>query len=122
MINFVFTFKSNSPLIIPEEYPEVLKYEGNFSIEIDNKVFFHEADFSIFEFLLYTDKWKTLDCDMLYDCIDTDDNPLISFIKNGELFYVNSPWSLFECKQGFTKKELLEKIDNMKSNIIEQCY
>lgn len=116
MIKFIFAFTSEPPAIIPEQYPEILKYEGNFSIEIDNKVFFYDTNFSIFEFLLYTEKWK-FDDDMQYISLETDENPLISFLQKDGLFYIKSPWSLFEYEKGFTKNELLDSLDIMKKDL-----
>lgn len=84
MIRFKFHSKQPIPKDFPKEYPEVLKYEGDFLIEIDNKLYFHEPNFSIFEFLIYIDKWEIDNNDMHYICIDTDENPLISFLKCGE--------------------------------------
>ncbi len=44
---------------------------------------------------------------MVYNCIDTDDNPLISFIEEDGLYRINSTWQKFECKDRFSFSDLI---------------
>lgn len=65
-----------------KRYPEILKKEGLFQIEVNGRLYFDEPNFSVNEFLMYADKWifnEDKSQDMNYFCVDTDENPLISF-------------------------------------------
>lgn len=106
----------------PNNYPDVLDYEGIFRIEIDDKLFFIQPDFSVFEFLMYADDWITNNKskDMQYRCLDTDENPLISFILKNDGWYIYSPWQLFQCDNIFSKEELVNAIIKLKKSINEQ--
>lgn len=87
-------------------YPDVLNYEEMFRIEIDNKPFFSQPNFSVFEFLMYVDSWvtNTQNKDMQYRCLDAEENPLISFIFQNRGWYIYSPWQLFQCNSMFSKE------------------
>ena len=113
MINFIFKPKDVYLDKYPTDYPYVLDYEGEFIIEVDGKIFFLEPDFSIFEFLMYIKKWiNDVDSnnDMLYNSIDTEDNPLISFIYSNDRWNIHSKWQLFNCYTSFSKEELVSAI------------
>lgn len=120
MISFCFypTQKINGK--IPEEYPDVLNFEGAFKIKINGESFFSQPHFSVLEFLMFADKWVT-DNDktknMLYDCIDTDDNPIISFVNKNGKWYIHSPWQLFKCHTPFSRGELENAILRLKESI-----
>lgn len=40
-----------------KRYPEILKKEGLFQIEVNGRLYFDEPNFSVNEFLMYADKW-----------------------------------------------------------------
>lgn len=118
MISFKFISNQILPKIFPKKYPEVLEYEGDFSIEINNMLYFQESNFSVFEFLMYIDSWKTNNHDdMQYICLDTDENPLISFIKNGDGFVIKSPWELFNYKEVISQSEIDKAVSNLKNDL-----
>lgn len=102
---------------IPNKYPEIIQYEFNFKIIIDNKLYFEEEKFPLFEFLKVANDWKKRGTGSFeYVSIETDDNPLISFIsqdKLNNLFLINSPWQLFECKTAFTRTQLNKAIEDL---------
>ena len=81
MIEFVSDIKFGEKSV-KKKYPEIISVEAYFGIKIDDKLFFEEPNFSIYEFMYFVDEWmeKKLD-DMNYISIDTDENPLISFKK-----------------------------------------
>lgn len=81
--------------------------EATFTIKIENKVFFSTEGFNILEFLQQIAKWEISRGDMIYNCIDTEDNPLISFIEEDGLYKVNSTWQEFECKDKFSFEDLI---------------
>ena len=114
MIEFKFVSNSPLPLVFPQQYPDVLKFEGYFSIEIDGYIYFSEPNFSIFEFLLYAKNWLlTKKQDLLYNSIDTEDNPLISLLCFNNRWAIHSPWENFSCQRLFSREELEYSINNL---------
>lgn len=116
----IFKFKSNRslPLDMPKSYPDILIYEGSFRIIVDEKVFFEDENFAIFEFLTYVNKWIS-NCkeNMLYECMDTEDNPLIGFYFCEDGWLIDSPWKNFKMHRLFSTDELKTAI----LNLIDQC-
>ena len=52
-------------------------------MRIDNRAFFKERDFPIFEFILFIDEWiKKSGEQMIYNRVESDNNPLILFTKS----------------------------------------
>ncbi len=96
-----------------------LKYDMSFSIWIDNQRFFWEPDFPIFDFLYNVHKWKLSkdNEDFFYNCIETEDNPLICFTKKKNMWVFFSPWQLFECKKEFTKEEIVSSLNALEKTI-----
>ena len=94
--------------IIPKNCPEMLDYEIPFKILVDGKLFFEEPNFPIYEFLHALSVWiKKEDCSFEYISVETEDNPLISFIYSNDSWTISSTWQLFECEMAFTKEEIL---------------
>lgn len=122
LIDFIYTTiaKEKSTRQNPKEYPEILKNEGSFQIELNGKLYFDDPNFSIDEFLLYAERWienGDKSQSMHYHCVDTDENPLISFsMKNGR-WYIDSPWELFECNDSFTRDELEKAVIRLEKSI-----
>lgn len=81
--------------------------EATFTIKINDKVFFSTSGFNILEFLLCIAQWEINKGDMIYNCIDTNDNPLISFIEEDGFYRIHSAWQEFECKEKFDFSELI---------------
>lgn len=81
--------------------------ETTFTIKINDKVFFSTFGFNILEFLLCIAQWEINKGDMIYNCIDTNDNPLISFIEEDGFYRIHSAWQEFECKEKFDFSELI---------------
>ena len=63
-----------------EQYPDMIDVTGDLTIEINNETFFMEPYFPVIEFIRTLEKWDKIN-NMAYNCIETEDNPLISFIK-----------------------------------------
>lgn len=122
LIDFIYTpiAKEKNTGQKPREYPEILKNEGSFQIEVNGKLYFDEPNFSVDEFLLYADRWIVngdKSQSMHYHCVDTDENPLISFsMKNGR-WYIDSPWKLFECNDSFARDELEKAVIRLEKDI-----
>lgn len=81
--------------------------EATFSIKINNNTFFSDSNFNILEFLQQIAFWEINKGDMKYNCVDTDDNPLISFIEENGLYTIHSPWQKFECNDKFSFADLI---------------
>ena len=99
-----------------------LEYEGKFKILINGEIFFHDDFFVVCEFLEAALAWRQLPNNrpLHYNCIDTDDNPLISFvnIKDDE-WKILSPWQRFRCNDLFTKKELACAVEQLNAKVEE---
>lgn len=92
------------------DYPKLTdeKYESLFTIEISGKEFFSESYINTLELLQQIEKWKLEKGDFLYNCIDTEDNPLLSFVKEKDgLYSIKSPWQKFECCEHFDYNDLI---------------
>ena len=120
-IRFISDYVNNSEItasnLIDKKSYELLDDCASFSICINDKEFFHEPDFPVLEFLREIALWTDKESSMYYNSIETDDNPIISFIKNENGYTVSSPWQKFECNDCFSKKELLSAL-----NMIENKF
>lgn len=107
MIKFQFNSNTYLPSKLPTKYPEILKYDGCFKIIIDDKIYFEDNEFCIYEFIYYITKW--LNCEnraMEYNCVDTEENPLISFTPYENQWKISSPWQNFKNNVLFSADEL----------------
>lgn len=119
MIKFLFKSKGSLPSKPPSKYPEILRYSGDFKIIIDNKIYFEDEEFSIYEFLYYVNKWcETAEQIMEYNCIDTDENPLVSFIPYENKWKISSPWENYANNVFFTTEELNNAIIALKEQLM----
>lgn len=120
-IRFISNYVNNSEItvsnLIDMKSYELLDVCASFSICINDKEFFHEPDFPILEFLKEVALWAGKEGSMYYNSIETDDNPLVSFIKNENGYTISSPWQKFECNDCFSKEELLSTL-----NMIENKF
>lgn len=104
---------------IPKDYPELIEYEVNFKIIINGKLFFEEPNFPLLEFLFFVKEWKNQNGGSFeYVSIETEDNPLISFKCERDMWTIYSPWQLFECKTKFTKEQLVNALDTLEEKTI----
>ena len=114
-IRFISDYVNNSEItvleLIDKKSYELLDDCALFSICINDKEFFHEPDFPILEFLREVALWADKEGSMYYNSIETDDNPLISFIKNENGYTIFSLWQKFECNDCFSKEELLSALN-----------
>lgn len=118
MIEFYAVPKQKAIKRAPERYPKLTEYEADFKIIVNGRVFFHEPDFPLLEFLRFADKWKNQSTGTFeYISIETEDNPLISFINDNDMWKIYSPWQLFECETKFTKEELVNALDVLEKTI-----
>lgn len=52
-----------------------------------------------------------------YISIETEGNPLISFIYEDDMFTISSPWQLFECETKFSKEQIISALDKLEKQI-----
>ena len=77
----------------------------------------------IFEFFRDARNWLSCENktkDMLYNCIETEDNPLISFTERDGEWVVQSPWQKYECDISFVRQELETAILDLERSVNEQ--
>jgi hypothetical protein len=116
-----FRVESNQHPIkkIPHSYPALLEYETRLTILIDNKIFFDEPDFPVLEFLRYAIEWKkNTDLTFKYSSLETEDNPLLSFLSENGMFRISSPWQRFQCHKLFHKKEIVDAISALLNDVV----
>ena len=98
-----------------------LSHDMGLSIWVNNQQFFLEPDFPVLDFLYTVYKWKISkdNEDFFYNCIETEDNPLISFTRENSMWTICSPWQLFECEKRFTKEEIINALDVLERKIYQ---
>lgn len=114
-----FNFQDQSTLKY-NEYPEILLIVGEFKIIINKETFFAEPYFPILEFMKVALRWVNIDetTPMIYNTVETEENPLISFTKTIDGWNIFSPWQEFNCNLCFSKDELAIAIIQLKQNLI----
>ena len=108
--------KMTAAALLELNYPELIskKYDCDFFIEVDGKTFFACGGdtFALMEFLQSVVRWIYRTDDLYYHAIETEDNPMISFIREEDgLYSIHSPWQEFECKEHFTLDQLKAVLD-----------
>ena len=90
----------------------ILHYEVPFTIFINNHIFFQDQYFPILEFLLSVRTWINDDADInyFYHTLESDENPLLSFITHNSLWKIVSTWQEFNCPFILKKKDIVEEI------------
>jgi hypothetical protein len=124
MIEFRFQLRKRYAEWHDDKNHHNMEYEGEFDILINGETFFHDDFFVIYEFLEVALAWSRSVNDqcLYYNCIDTDDNPLISFvpIKN-DGWQMFSPWQRYRCNHLFSKKELARAVENLNAQVETAC-
>lgn len=114
-IRFISDYVNDSGItaakLIDKKGYELLDDCASFSIFISDKEFFREPDFPVLEFLREVALWADSEGNMLYNSVETNENPLIAFVKNENGYVISSPWQKFECNTCFCKEELLTAIN-----------
>lgn len=110
---FKFGDKHSSTLI--QRYPDILKYEGLFSIRIGARYFFKDEHFCIFEFLLAIQSWlDNHENKMIYNTMEAEDTPILEFTKQETgMWKISSVWQEFDCTQEFEKKDIVYSLNKM---------
>lgn len=123
MIRFAFNLTNLYEQWHNDKYFSYLEYEGNIKIVINFKTFFCEPCFPILEFLRDAIDWvgyENKTKPMQYYCIDTEENPLISFVERCGKWYIQSPWQKFESRDAFLRDELEKCVLDLEHSVKEQ--
>lgn len=121
MIVFEFKLTNHYKEFHDEKHSYIYEYEGYFKILINGREFFNEPGIAIYEFFRDVLGWiKNKSKSMLYNCIETEDNPLISFIQKDGGWSVYSPWQKYKADTLFEREELETAIKKLESNVKRQ--
>ncbi|MCL2341965.1 MAG: hypothetical protein FWC53_02745 [Firmicutes bacterium] len=122
-LTIILSIKEKTNVNIEEikkgNYAEILKIESLFKIIINYNLFFNDEYFPVLEFLKFINEWDFRQ-NFNYNCIETEDNPLISFINENDKWFIKSPWQLFDCKTSFTREELEKAVIDLKEDVEKQ--
>lgn len=98
---------------------EMLYDERNFKIIIDGKLFFHEPLFPILEFVQYCRQWnKKANTSFVYNTVESEENPLLSFVPQKDTWKIYSVWQKFECKTEFGFAEVYAFVENIINQVL----
>ena len=114
MLRFTFSPDGPLPKHAPAKYPDVLETNGVLTITVDDRVFFTEPSFPVYEFLSQANEWMTAESipdSMEYASLETDENPLICFRRTADdTFCLESPWAAFKCDSTFSFDEIRKAV------------
>ena len=108
MLRFEFELTDHRQEFHKEKHSYIFEYEGFLTIHVGDVLFFEEQ-IAILEFFRDTTNWRKEQIkskSMLFNCIETDDNPLISFVENNGKWLIHSTQQKFECHYQFTRETL----------------
>lgn len=111
-LEFICTGNKIDKRLSKMKYPDLLQYEAQFVILIDNQEYFSDNYFPILEFLREIKPWLNNETeDFIFECTDTEDNPLISILKKDNMLYeITSKWELFNNNVLFSKDTITTEI------------
>lgn len=101
-------------------YPDLLQICGDFQIIVDKQIFFSQPQFPILEFCGAVRKWEKSHLrmrNMYYSSVETDNNPLICFIRTNRMWKIQSPWELFNSKILFSRAEISASLNALYKNV-----
>lgn len=117
MIEFLCDYHSEDGIdrILRMEYADLLD-EYYFCVKINGEVFFEQPLFPIMEFLYFYLKWDKKH-DFIYNTIESEENPMISFERGISGWRINSVWKKFDCKERFRVENFITAVEKMIDNI-----
>ncbi len=103
-----------------DEYTR-LQDEREFTILIDNKVFYSQPLFPILELVEACLSWlQQVEGDFEYCTIEAEENPMLKFTRKPRGFSIASPWQEFLCTTEFTKEEVICFCEEIVSQVIDK--
>ncbi len=99
--------------------------EGVFRIYILDELYLEESGFLLAEFASVLKRWfketqNDNNSDFVYESMDSDEAPILSFKNNGCGFIIKSVWERFECDVVLDKSRVLEKLNSFVEELSEQ--
>ena len=96
-----------------------IRCERSFDIYINGVLYFHDPLFPILEFVQYCQKWiQTDQKSFVYESVEYDEAPLLSFIQEEKGYRIQSIWEEFECTALFSSGELHAFINGVISQVL----
>lgn len=100
---------------------DIIRVERNFKIKVGERTFFHEPLFPILELVQYCLQWsKNANVSFVYNTIENDENPLLSFVPQKDTWKMYSVWQKFECETEFSSAEVHRFIGDIINQVIKQ--
>ena len=121
MLNFRLEIKEKIPIKDFVKMPliDIMNDDRHFTIFVDDQTFFDDIYFPIREFIKYALDWsKNSTNNFIYNTVDSNENPLLSFCKLKDGWKLESVWQKFECNNIFTKNEVKTFISEIVSHIL----
>lgn len=99
---------------------DLLQDDRSFRVIVNNRTFFHEPLFPILELVRCCRQWlKCPNGEFIYNTIESEENPLLTFRLHDSKWKVYSVWQKFECEQTFTLEEVKSFLKDIVSQVIE---
>ena len=106
-------------------YPYILYVVADFQIEINGYTYFDEPDFPILEFLQQAVSWvnnSKSNEPLVYNSIETDDNPLMTVNQYEGKWYLYSPWGKYKCCCEVNRDEMKDCIMDLRDSINTEIH
>lgn len=98
---------------------DVIRDERDFRILVDGKLFFHEPLFPVLELVQSCQMWaKNTSTNFIYNTIESEENPILSFQKLKEGWNLKSVWQKFECERVYTDSEVISFVKTIVSQVL----
>jgi len=100
---------------------DVIRDERDFQIMINEEIFFHEPLFPILELVQYCRQWIiNANTNFAYNTIESEENPLLSFMLQKEKWRISSVWQKFECEVEFSFTEVKAFIRDIINQVVQE--
>lgn len=120
-LTFIYTLTDVSVENAEEDWQLLLRITGNFSIEVEDKVFYQESSFPVVEFAYHLAKWIDAGRGSFeYNSMESNSQPLISFIEAGDNFVLYSPYQEYEETEVFSFTELKYAARSLINSLTEE--
>jgi len=118
MLNFVFSpdSKPTRENVFNRSNRYMYELEGDFSVVINGTEYFESGGIPVIEFIDQAEAWiakANETADFLYDCVDTDDKPLMAFRYRDGFFTFRSPWELARSEDQLTFEDIRSAVEQL---------
>ena len=99
---------------------DLIRDERDFKIVVGERTFFHEPLFPVLELVRYCLEWrKNANSSFVYNTIESEENPLLSFAPQNDTWRVFSVWQKFECETEFSLAEVQAFVESIVNQVIK---